>query len=249
MMKYQSKLKTSYAISIGLSFVCTVILGVSAPSSFSGKGYQATVLSMQRPSVSIEAQVASPLRIVGVNTDSLTANTPEVELTLTNLSKYPISAYAVRFDVLGENWQKGGVDLSDAVSVQSIFKPGQSKPVTVGGGIRYSDPIKAVKLAIDFVEFTHGLTWGPDSFQSSERLDGRRAGVRALALHLRQILQEKGPAAALASGETEETDVLPGPNHSAQWSEGFQAGTSVMRSRIKEGYSRAGLAGLQTTLT
>lgn len=248
MMEYQKELKKPYTILIMLAFICVAIFGVQAWSEDAPKDSQSTVSSVQSPSVSTEAQIDSPLRVLQINTDSFTAYEPEVELTLTNVSIYPISAYSVSFDTLGEKWQKGGVDLSDAVSAQAILQPGQSKSVMLGGGIRYSAPIKAIKISIDFVEFINGVTWGRDIYQSSERLTGRRAGAQALAQHLKQVLHEKGPADVLASVETEAVDIASEPNHSVQWSEGFRAGMTVMRNRIKEGYSKAGFSGIEPAL-
>jgi hypothetical protein len=249
MMKHQLELKQAYIVPGVLGVICIALFGINALSQYSRKAPQATIVPIQPPSISVETQADSPLRVLQINTDSLTTYMPEVELTLTNVSMYPISAYSVRFDVLGEKWQKGGVDLSDATSDQAIFKPGQSKQITLGGGVRYSDPIKALKITIDFVEFTNGTIWGPDSFQSGERLAGRRAGAQAIAQRFREIFHEKGPSAVLAGVETESVDVTSESNHSARWLEGFQSGITVMRSRIKEAYSQAGLSGIETALT
>ncbi|HKQ07186.1 MAG TPA: hypothetical protein VJ464_18805 [Blastocatellia bacterium] len=247
-MKHQAKSKTGYAIPLVLSFLCIAIFGVSASSGLSSKDSQATILSMSRPAVSVETQADSPLRVSQINTDSLTAYIPEVELTLTNVSTYPISAYAVRFDVLGEKWQKGGVDLSNAISVQAIFQPGQFKQVTLGDGVRYSDPIKVIKIIIDFVEFTDGVTWGPDGFQSGEKLAGMRVGARAALKLFNKVLKSGGPVAVISSIESNAADVIPPSNRSPEWVNGFQLGVSAVRERLRHSYIDHGSTQIETEI-
>jgi len=200
------------------------------------------------PHVLIKSQPGLQLVLSVVGTDGLTAYTPEIKVLVTNIGLQAITAYALRFDALTKRWQKGGVDLADAASISAITQPGQSKYATLGIGVRFSEPIEAVEISIDFVEFANGTTWGSDSFKSGELLAGKRAGAQALVRYLKQLAVRTDMASLLLSLEDNSFELTPEANHSAKWLEGFRSGVASMRSRIRDEQNKGGVRGIESAL-
>ncbi|HVF90963.1 MAG TPA: hypothetical protein VNH22_12920 [Blastocatellia bacterium] len=192
--------------------------------------------TMLTPEVLIVEQVNSPVLISVASIESATAHRPHVELTITNRSAKPIRAIAIRYDTISMRTKSSGVQLSIGASAQPVLRPGHSKPMTIGENIEESSPIRKLILSVDLVEFSNGSTWGIDTYESRQRLEGMRAGTKAEAKSLLQLLESQGADAVL--------NAIAGPpsipslsDHSAEWVRGYQTGINIVRSRLQQAKS------------
>ena len=247
-MSYRLELKERISTPLALALIAIAILVVSGQSQNPIQKTRLGSPAVQAPRVLLEGELDAPLTLSVANTDALTPYAPEVELTIMNAGAYAITAYALRFDTLGTQWEKAGVDLSDAVSLGAMIYPGQSKRMLLAPGLRYTEPIQAIRITIDFVEFADGTTWGADTSESGERLAGKRAGARALVQHFKQLSVKEGPSALQATADADSFEIAPEPGRSSEWLVGFRSGVESMQNRIKAEHKKEGLRGVECAL-
>jgi len=234
-----------------LVIMALLLLGVF---SLAISGYDASQINhaeaalTQSPRLEIEEQPDTPLLISFVKNNASTAYTPEIQLAILNTSDKPITAYAIRYDVMRKHWERGGLSFANSVLPNSVLRPGESRLQEVGGGEKYSDAVSAIRVSVDFVEFLDGKRWGADSYESGECLDGMRAGGRTASRYLKRILDTEGAAAVVNAVETEIQDIPSPSDRSAKWLQGFRTGIASIRGRIKQAYDNAGLTGVEIAL-
>lgn len=202
----------------------------------------------QSPRLEIEEQADSPLYLTFVKAESPTAYTTEVELSALNTSSKPITAYAIRHKVMLKRWENGGSSFARSISPGSVFQPGQTRSLSFGGGAYYSEPVKAISVSVDFVEFVDGTRWGKDSYRSGEHLDGMRAGGWAASRYLNNLFKEGGVAAVTNVLETEAESISSPDDRSPRWKEGFRTGINIFFDRIKHAYNKGGSVELEAAL-
>ena len=105
------------------------------------------------------------------------------------------------------------------------LQPNKSETVDIGAGVTYSSPIDSITVAIDFVEFEDGITWGPDIGKTKERLDSMRAGSRAAIGSLIKLMKTDGLPAVISILETESIDITRQPTIHQNGSMVFVKGT------------------------
>jgi hypothetical protein len=94
-----------------------------------------------------------------------------------------------------------------------------------------------INVAVDFVEFDDGTTWGPDVSNYKERLAGEREGAKAERRRLRELLGAKGQGAlrdfleASKQGDSSRPDAA---GRTAAWVEGYSSGVMAMRHRVRQ---------------
>jgi hypothetical protein len=126
-----------------------------------------------------------------------------------------------------------------ALKENGIFQSNAPQAESMGEFGSISKP-KSLKLGVDFVESTDASTWGQDLSNSSERLAGVRAGVKAGQEYLLKISKEKGMEAAIK--ETLNKDrILPPNDRSDIWKSGFRTGVNGIRFHIKIVYEKEGI--------
>ena len=119
---------------------------------------------------------------------------PSFEYTVVNNNDKPIRAYTIRRD--------DGLTGSNLSMLNSPLQPGQSLWEALGN-TTYSEPVQAILLSVDFVEFTDGTFWGPDTTRSSQRLAGIRAGMSVERSRLLTIFNDDGIAKLISHLEAE----------------------------------------------
>lgn len=210
---------------------------------------QSALEMAQSPTVSAKPQLDAPLKISSVEVVSTDPLTPQFSYVVTNISAKPIRAYAIRNDVMtGEQIQNSGVVLVLQISINSILRPAQSKSEAQPANTTYFQPLESILLSVDFVEFDDGTTWGADTFKSSERLAGKRAGGRAALNKLRGILRTHGPAILMSAVSVGNIDVIPEAGRSKEWVEGFQSGVGMVRNRLRRAKEKGGLTDVESEL-
>jgi hypothetical protein len=194
--------------------------------------------------VSIRPQSDSPLRVAFVGESPEELKTPHVLLAVENVSAKPISAYSIgcKVTVWGEEVVTPGVGAS-AIAPVAVLNPGDRR----GAGV--PNPERSpVQVWVDFVEFTDGTTWGPDATKYSEHLAGRRAGVRAEADRLRELLKAGGGQAFAGALESTAAEPKHPAGGSKQWEDGFSVGALLKRGQVRRAYLSGGLASAESEL-
>ena len=88
-------------------------------------------------------------------------------------------------------------------------------------------------LSVDFVGFTDGTRWGPDTYKHGERIDGLRAGAKMAKERMLKILAVDGPEALIHSLDSINVEADQPDLHSSEWLDGFRHGVGWMRERVR----------------
>lgn len=243
-MTLYNRLRTSTLIS-GLVLIVSLTV-LTALLGFIDRASTQT----ETPHISVEQQQGAPILISSTYVDSSNPLKPKFGYVMTNVSDKTIRAYAIRHEInYGiEQAKQSSAVLSHLISESLLLQPNQSSSINEGGDFRYPQSVNEIKLSVDFVEFTDGITWGNDSFKSSERLAGQRAGGKAAIKKFREKLNSGG-LDVLTNAITQSDIVLPDTsNVSHEWREGFQTGVGIVRNRLKEAKNKGSLAAVKQEL-
>lgn len=183
------------------------------------------------------------MRITYVGESAEDLKTPHILLAVENVSARPISVYSV-----GCALTVRGEEVTPSVGASShahtpVLNPGDKRMLGAPNPER-----SKVSLWVDFVEFTDGTTWGPDTNKYSEHLAGRRAGMRAEAERLRGLLESRGVRAFVEALESAGAGAASPPGSSKQWEEGFGVGVTLKRGQVRRAYRSGGQAGAESEL-
>lgn len=245
------ELRQAYQWERSLLLVSTILLLITfftaSTKSYMSKTAKKIFTNTQSLNVFVKPQPDSPLSMILVNPDSFAVRTPKVQVVLVNTSAKPINAYAIRYDTSDDGSKSGGLELSNKASLNSVLQPNQTEVVDVGEGI-YQSEIKTIALSVDFVEFIDGTRWGPDTYRSGERLNGLRAGAQATISYFLKVLRNKGPKTVMEVAVGEVNNILPPPDHSPEWLEGFRQGTGIIRGHLNQSYKDHGLTEIESVL-
>jgi hypothetical protein len=185
------------------------------------------------PTVSIATQDNAPIRIVSTSVVSAEPSNFRLQVMIQNQSLKGIRAYTIVSETASDKKQGGNTDFLNLRT--NIWQPTAIKATEVSD--TQNDPIVRVNLTVDFVEFTDGTTWGPDTQHSSDILLGQREGARVERRRLRQLLRSKGPKAVIDDfqvADFSKAEALVGREHSAYWFDGFHSGVSSIQRRLKQ---------------
>lgn len=230
---------------VTLTLVSTFyLLSPNAP-----KVARATRIAAPAHQISLNVQPDGPLYIQSVSINSSTQPAPQIDLILVNKSTNGVSAYTLRYDAWsGESKLGDGTELSIIQSSDSILQPERSVTAAIDINIQQFQAITSIKVSVDFVEFTDGSTWGPDTSKSIERLAGQRTGARRAVRRFQRILESKNPNALLSAIETDPLGISPPPHQSSEWLDGFRHGVATIQGRLKQAYNRSDFAELKSAL-
>lgn len=145
------------------------------------------------PVISIAPQEESPLRIISTSVESAEAQAFKLRLNVQNQSSNKIRAYAVAFETVTNEIQNARAEFLNLTQPSTIWQPTEIRAIELKDN--QNEPLVRITLAIDFVEFSDGSTWGPDLHNSRDILMGQRAGAKLERQRLRQLLKSKGQAA------------------------------------------------------
>lgn len=240
--------QTAILWSVGVIGLLGVILQAQSGRELGrGKG---NTTSGQSARVIVSAMPDAPLKLAIPHPESTGAEqyAPSVDVVIENTSDKDVSSYAIRYDLgFDGELRRGGVELNQSSTARSLLRPGDTRSTSVGDA-HYSRPIERVVVSLDFVEFTDGSTWGPDTYSSKEVLAGMRAGARTLTERLLRVLRERG-LTALSKELDRADDDMDIQDRSAKWLEGFQRGKTLIRERAKREMKTLSNAEAQRVLT
>lgn len=234
------------AVALCVFSATTVYPQVSDPGAKSNTSDKA---ARERPAVNVQEVPDGPLHI-SAETKWATPDQQmlEVYFTVKNVGQKPIRAYTVRVIQGLEALEGGGCFLNNAGKPGKILQPNQSAGRSTWRPVPSSDPLPAVDLALDFVEFTDGSVWGGDACQSAERLSGLRAGARVAKVKFKRELDEKGVDALLGRLYTDDPELAPPEGHSDAWKAGFRGAINSLRERIRRAKEEGGEPEIHDTL-
>lgn len=231
-------------------------LCVSATTTARPQGYEqgtkSTALAnaeRAKPTVYVQEVPYAPLQVSG-ETKWATADQQmfEVYFTVTNVGSRPVRAYTVRVVHGVETQEGGGCYLNNVEKRGKILQASQSVGRSTWRPAQPSDPQPAVELALDFIEFTDGGTWGGDTCQSAERLKGLRAGARVAKAHFKKKLDEKGVDDLVKKLYADDPALAPPEGHSDAWKAGFRGAINSLRERIRQANVEGGLPEVEDAL-
>ena len=186
--------------------------------------------------LSIENRQDSPLQISSYQIDVTYSQTSsDVTLMLTSSSIKPIRAFTIASSV---GQEKTGAILITTDTDEQMWQFNEIKPIKIRKS--REEILNGVKLSIDFIEFSDGSTWGPDSFNSADDLAGERVGLRSSVQSLSEISKARGLNAL-----TNDVDIPTPEGKSLSWQRGFQRGTRTVRERLNRAYRRGGREQLE----
>jgi hypothetical protein len=203
-------------------------VGVAGYANARGQGPATRVL--------VKSQPDTPLRLSVLRDNSSDPNDPSVIVEVTNVGNKAIRAYSISLEISNGREKSSRVMFSDMGVLSTGLQAGQFSTDELGFRASGGEATQ-MAVGIDLVEFTDGVTWGPDAENSTEILAGRRAGEREAGRRLLKLHKEKGINEALKHlGESS----TPPDGYPTEWKEGFRGGQSGIARRIKEAMGRGG---------
>lgn len=226
-------------------YLPTIIFILFLATVFSAFGQQKVSIYPQ-PDSPLQLSNAVPRWRTQVDFMGRQLNMLDVDLVSQNTSSKTISAYSLRIFTGEFDTDKGGVVFSYAYENTGLLKPSQTINENTGE-YGYDEKSKSIKIAVDFVEFTDGTTWGKDLSDSAQFLAGIRAGTKAVQEHLQKMNRKKGLDAVINA--LDENIEVPMPeNQSGNWKKGFESGINTTKNQIKQVYEKEGKKAFEAEL-
>lgn len=210
---------------------------------------------------SVYPQPDSPLQISNIvqrsetSVDDLgrTWESQIVDYTLQNVSDKTIRAYTLREFSREFDTDLGGIASSYKLSGGGMFMPNQLSNEQMGGSSRtlvgpdYPKMKQSSKLAIDFIVFTDGSTWGKDLSNSAQHFAGIKAGIKTILESLKKSNQQ-GDIESFIKTLNEMKELTPPDEQSEKWKKGFRIGSNSIKSQLKRAYETRGKKGVEVEL-
>ena len=254
MKKYKALLQRPSLSVLRIILPCIFILGISGWISGTHSQVSTPILSSKKsaelldlPRVLVQSQPNTPLYISPSTASFANPLAPEISYLVVNVSTKHIRAYNITYEIKFGTSTQRGAECTNIATSNGVLRPGQSSPETLEGGI-YSEPVRSIQFSVDFVEFTDGTRWGPDTYKFAEKLDGMRAGARAATKHLNEVLKTGGLVAVLDSVVSDNDDIAAPPGHSSEWEKGFHDGKNSIRASLRHTYRERGLSEIDIAL-
>ena len=190
---------------------------------------------------SVRAQTDAPLRISAVEDNSDDADAPRIEFVVENLGTKPIQAFWIRYDTVAH-----GVNVTLGMGINAnrqelILPPGKRRALVVSNRDK-----EKVMLSVDFVEFADGSMWGADTARYAESLAGERAGARAEAERLIELLKTGG-LQAVKEAAAEKVN-YPNLTTESRREVSYLIGVRTTRSRVLRASEGGGLSTVESAL-
>ena len=224
-----------------LALKCTtlmlLILSLLVFSNDSTRALLASVETSQNrgkpPTVITESPDDAPLHVITTTVESEKGQDFRLRVMVQNQSTKNIRAYAITSHPSTEKIQNGYTQFINLTKREGVWRPTEIKTIEINDPRQ--EPIVSVRIAVDFVEFSDGTTWGPDTSNSRDTLAGQREGARAEKQRVRQLLRDGGRAKVVKGIEEDIAPIdMPGSNRSPEWLNGFRSGSRSIRNRLKE---------------
>jgi hypothetical protein len=190
-------------------------------------------LGDQTPNIIITSPQA-PLQILSTWIANAKPQDFRLVLQVQNQSGKGIRAFAINSHVATSKRQNGHSQFQNLTQRTAVWQPTEIRSIEVSDSL--DDQIRSIRLTVDFVEFTDGSTWGPDSENSRDLLSGEREGAKFEKQRLRKLMETKGLKALTSDaemGDGNKSEPAAENGHSVKWQEGFRYGVNAIRRRLK----------------
>lgn len=174
-------------------------------------------------------------------------NTLTGNYVIKNVSSKPIRAYTIRKFIGDFMTDKSEHEFVIASSEKGSLQPGKSIPADLGNSSFSPDRLPEIKLAVDYVEFMDGTTWGMDLFQSAEQSGGVKAGRKAGKELLLKVKEQSGINEVAKLLENPPV-ISPPQNQTQKWQRGFATGLKYYIFGLRRTYKEKGIEGLESEL-
>lgn len=201
------------------------------------------------PSVTVQPQMGTPLvmsapRIVGGNEEY-----KEVAFDLINVSDKPIRAYAIKQEVA----VSGSPGSATTLFINLDLTNSPRLPVNqLTTNFHTFDLVPSkeahVSLSIEYVEFSDGTRWGPDSAKYADQSAGQRAAMLILSKRLRSFLSVGNPDEVMSAIETGAARIEPPADRSEEWKAAFRLARVSIVFRLKRAQAKGGLNQVDSEL-
>jgi hypothetical protein len=204
---------------------------------------------LQQPKITAETQPDSPLAISSIQSSGQMppdSHSLEFGFYVVNASSKPIAAFAIKQEVIVAGAKSGGgVSLYHPLLANSPLLGGRSLFISDTSGESLSKNT-VITLSIDFVQFADNTKWGPDSAQSSERVQGQRAAAELVSQYLLETLNRgEDVLRAIEKGVPD----IPYPQDQTEtWKAGFNSGLSMLVDRLKKDNEKGGIKEIEREL-
>lgn len=223
-------------------FSLTFLFLTIAVSAFAGDEEVASIYP--QPDSPLQLSKVAPRWEKTIDEKGRDWNILSLNFVLQNISNKAIRAYTIRVFKGSFNKDVGSIDFAIMPTKESLLKPNQIiNQSTVEASEKNSDGSdveqKNLKLAVDFVEFTDGSTWGQDLSESAQRLAGLRAGAKTAQEFLLKAEKQNG-LDSFPKAFDDVKDLLPPEGQSQHWKSGFKSGVNNIKSRMERLYEKEG---------
>ncbi len=199
-------------------------------------------------------QSDSPLQISNIRQKWRTSNDYQereislltIEYNLQNISDKAIRAYTIR-----EFSREFDTDLGATIS--SYMLPADRSLEAYQftdeqlGDIGSAGEKQTFKLAVDFIEFTDGSTWGKDLSNSAQQFAGIKAGIKTVLESIKKSNQQGGIKSVIKILNEMKELTLPAEQNEKR-KRGFRIGSNGMKSQLKRAYESGGNKGAEDEL-
>jgi len=218
------------------SVILTILLGISLvilnkslvfAQSAESSSLSAPQSSVKEPQVKVEVinPADSPVLITltGVHDSHYFDDVQTIDFMLQNLSQKRITVYV---PLLSSASLKEG----SGIYKRYDFEPGKVMETALNLQRDKLKPDEKLFLSIDYVLFSDGTSWGPDSQKTSEYLSGSDEGTKYAIDQIRGLLKEKNKEALFGllklkhSGMNVEDPPGMDKTKSYNWQSGFRGG-------------------------
>jgi hypothetical protein len=220
-------------LAVAVLTLCFVILLRSSANNSMATRLALSQRAQQKvPAIRSQVQPEAPLVISALRTVSWDGNNLEVAMDLVNVSSKSIRGYAIK-QALQTEVQSGQVLFTSLdINNKAALQPNQLTTTFDVYQASSSDDLQ-LNFSVDYVEFSDGTKWGPDSAKSAERSEGQRAAGAILSQRLLKLLNNGRPTDVLSAIERGDANIEPPVGRSPEWKEGFRFGGKSIEQRLK----------------
>lgn len=211
-----------------------------------GMAQSMPVFEPQAPIIVARNEPGTPLVISAERQLAKTEQTPEIAFNVTNVTKKTITAFAIKLEVVSGSRTVNTVALHNLELSATDLAPNRSLS-NFDTYENLSSEQHRVSLAVDYVQFSDGQSWGPDSAKSAERIAGQRTAIETITTRLAGIISETN-ANDLANVLESIANTEPPPQHSDEWNHAFRAATRSLAERLKRANRAGGLSQVNAEL-
>lgn len=190
-------------------------------------------LQPQSPLVTAQAQPGAPLVISSPRIITWDGHELETAIDLINISNKPIRAYAIKQFFRGQEDESGKVMFVSLDLTNSPELLPNDLTTTFDVAQTGSDKKLNVMFLIDYVEFSDGTSWGPDSTNLAERSAGQRAGANIATKRFLKIRSTGNAADVVRAINAGVPFPEPPAGRSDEWKEGFRQGCRSIAAQLK----------------